>query len=84
MIICQQDMNGAVLQDLVIVVGSTIGPGHPKEVSFDEHSMESCLDGPICARVRPDPVRLCPTQQSHRPYQRGNVTVSRMLWTPDR
>lgn len=30
MAICQQDMSGAVLQDSVIVVGSTIGPGHPK------------------------------------------------------
>lgn len=57
--ICQQDMSGAMLQDSVIVVGSTTGPGHPKWVSFDEHSMESRLDEPICARVRPDPVRLC-------------------------
>lgn len=30
MAICQQDMSGAVLQDSAIVVGSTIGPGHPK------------------------------------------------------
>lgn len=30
MIICQQDMSGAVLQDSVIVVGSTTGPGRPK------------------------------------------------------
>jgi hypothetical protein len=30
MINCQQDMTGAVLQDLIIVVGSTIGREHPK------------------------------------------------------
>lgn len=30
MVIYQRDMNGDVLQDSVIVVGDTIGPGIPK------------------------------------------------------